>query len=132
MFMKGLDLDMTMVKKKCLLCGKEFTAYSSGEVACTGDCKAIYNSQKKKILSKIATIEKKYDFQTKNVRPIVMAKIRAFGDGNVHRCPCDADNPDRYCGSARCIADVVYQGHCHCNLFHSKKEPLLKDNKELK
>ena len=130
--MKGLDLDMTMVKKKCLLCGKEFTAYSSGEVACTGDCKAIYNSQKKKILSKIATIEKKYDFQTKNVRPIVMAKIRAFGDGNVHRCPCLPQDPDHYCGSARCIADVVYKGHCCCRLFWSKKEPLLKDNKELK
>ena len=57
--MKGLDLDMIMVKKKCLLCGKEFTAYSSGEVACTGDCKAIYNSQKKKILSKeIFTFDK--------------------------------------------------------------------------
>lgn len=61
-----------------------------------------------------------------------MAKIRAFGDGNIHRCPCDADNPDRYCGSARCIADVVYKGHCHCNLFHSTKEPLLKDDNKLK
>lgn len=111
---------MIKIKKKCLLCGKEFIAYDDRERCCPGDCKAIYNRQRKKILQKIAGIEKKYDFQTKNVIPIVMAKIRAFGDGNIHRCPCDADNPDRYCGSAQCIADVVYQGHCHCNLFHKK------------
>ena len=129
--MKRKDLDMTMEKKKCLLCGKEFTPWDEREVCCHGDCKYTYNTQKKKILSKISSIEKNFDFYTKNVDAIVKAKIRAFKDGDIHKCPCHNDD-EHYCGSARCIADVVYLGKCGCNLFHSKKEPLINKIKDVK
>lgn len=77
---------------------------------------------------KINSITKRFDFEARNIDKIMKAKIMIFKNGNIHRCPCDAGNPDRYCGSARCIADVVYKGHCHCSLFWSKKPPLLEED----
>ncbi len=125
--MKGYN----MLKKKCLICGKEFTTNDQRETCCAGDCKYTYNSQKKKIESKAATMERKFDFEVRNFEKIARAKIMLFKDGDIHRCPCDADNPERFCGSARCIADVIYLGHCHCSLFWNKKQPVIKSREFL-
>ena len=118
--------------KKCKNCGKEFMQKVGQQEHCCYDCSLEYNCKKGKIREKIRRIAKKFGFELKNLDKIVNAKMRFFDDNERLRCPCDADNPDRYCGSARCIADVVYKGHCCCRLFWSKKEPLLKDDNELK
>lgn len=116
---------------KCKRCGKEFESVS-GKEYCSWDCR--HESDRKTDLfnKAIKRIANKYNFEIKNKEKITKAKVMIFREGNLLRCPCDADNPDRYCGSARCIADVVYKGHCHCSLFWSKKEPLLKDDNKLK
>lgn len=51
---------------------------------------------------------------TKNFDKIVAAKER-FGIG-LH-CPCDKNNPDRYCISYQCALDTIRDGHCHCNCY---------------
>lgn len=117
---------------KCKNCGKEFEKKGENQVYCTPYCYMKANEKRYKIKNKISRIAKNFDFEVRNRDKIINAKMIMFSADDIYRCPCDADNPDRYCGSARCITDVVYKGHCHCNLFHSTKEPLLKDNKELK
>ena len=112
--------------KKCKNCGKEFMQKVGQQEHCCYDCSLEYNSKKIKLRSKIVRIAKKYDFELKNTEKIINAKMKFFDDGERHRCPCAQDDQDHYCGSARCIADTVYLGHCCCQLFWSKKEPLLK------
>lgn len=113
------------------MCGNEITK-NDRDSYCSGDCYVKANAILTRIRYIIKRTAKKYNFEIKNESKITNAKFLLFKNDNVKRCPCDANNPDRYCGSAQCIADVVYKGHCHCNLFHSKKEPLLKDDDELK
>ena len=117
---------------KCKNCGKEFEKKGENQVYCSTYCYMKANEKRYKIKNKISRIAKNFDFEVRNRDKIINAKMIMFSADDIYRCPCDADNPERYCGSAQCIADVVYKGHCHCNLFHSKKEPLLKDSDELK
>lgn len=65
----------------------------------------------------INNISHEHNFEVKNADKIINAKLRFFHGDNVRRCPCDADNPERFCGSAQCLKDVKENGHCHCNLF---------------
>lgn len=69
------------------------------------------------LITLIDHVALKNKFNVKNADKIINAKMRFFAGGDLKRCPCDANNPLRYCGSEQCIADVKKDGHCHCNLF---------------
>ena len=105
---------------KCKWCGKEFEKRDTQKFCC-GYCALTYNQIIQNTKSKIKTIAKKYDFEIKNMDKIVNAKMMLFKNDNTMRCPCDSQNPNRYCGSALCIHDTIHNGHCHCNLMHAKK-----------
>lgn len=122
MSMKEQDLDTITVKKKCPYCGKEFTP-KDNQKYCGNDCYMAYNAEKLRTKAMIKRLAKKYDFDVKNIDKIVNAKMLLFVNGERKKCPCDATNPKRFCGSALCIHDVVHYGHCHCNLFHLKNFP---------
>lgn len=104
--------------KKCKYCGKEITR-TDRDVFCSQECAYIYKTTRHGIKRTIQRIAKKYDFELKNLDKILNAKMLLTSD-NPKRCPCDIDNPKRFCGSAQCIADTIYQGHCHCSLFWLK------------
>lgn len=114
---------------KCKWCGKEFEPINSEQKFCSNNCSYFYHNTRANLSSYIKTLARKHDFKLENLDKILNAKMMMFAKDNPKRCPCDVDNPDRFCGSARCIADVVYQGHCHCRLFWSKKPPLLEEKK---
>ena len=126
------DVDKLSTPVKCVNCGKEFIRKQEKQKYCCYSCKQEMVYGEKNLYYRIENVAKNYNFELKNVDKIVRAKKMLFSGNDLHRCPCDAGNPDRFCGSARCIADVVYKGHCCCQLFWSKKEPLLKDENELK
>lgn len=112
---------MPRLKKRCAWCGAEFFTYRDAS-CCNSEHTYEYKTAKSKLKSRINTISKRFNFEVKNADKIINAKIRFFAGGDLTRCPCDADNPHRYCGSAQCISDVVTKGHCHCSLFHKKEE----------
>lgn len=107
----------------CKHCGKEFERRDAKKY-CSIDCYIAYNDKKTRTKATIKRIAKKYDFNLKNLEKIVNAKMLLFKHDDMKRCPCDANNSKRFCGSALCIHDVVHYGHCHCNLFHLKDSPI--------
>lgn len=112
---------------KCKWCGKKFEAKRHDQKFCSKDCSYFYNVEKHNLISYIKKLAKKYQFDIGNIDFIVERKMSTFCQDDVKKCPHDIDNPDRFCGSARCIADTVYQGYCKAGLFWSKKPPLLKE-----
>jgi hypothetical protein len=106
---------------KCRVCGKEFEPKTKNQIYCGVDCYQKQNKKYTKAYILIKAVQRKFGFSVKNIEKIVRAKTLLFDDDNLMRCPCDAQNKNRYCGSALCIADVVYKGCCHCHLFHSEK-----------
>lgn len=116
---------------KCKWCGKEITRTDRIKF-CSPECGRKANAETTHLSNKINTIAKKYNLEVKNKDKIIRAKMMLFAGGDLKRCPCDAQNPNRYCGSLQCLADIWNDGHCHCNLFHLKKKPLLKDDDEIK
>lgn len=112
---------LKLTTKKCKNCGKEFMQKATQQEHCCYNCSLEYNSKKMRLRNKITRIANKYNFELKNVEKIINAKMRFFDEGERHHCPCDSQNKNRYCGSALCIADTIYKGHCHCNMFHAKK-----------
>lgn len=66
--------------------------------------------------------EKEGFYATKNIEKIARAKNMMFGLAEWQRCPCDGNNPDRYCGSELCRSDVKNFGICHCNCYSLKPE----------
>lgn len=40
--------------------------------------------------------------------------------GLTNGCPCDRDNPSRYCISPLCKSDIEKNGTCHCNCWRKK------------
>lgn len=54
---------------------------------------------------------------TKNIEKIANAKKMMFGEQEWQRCPCDGNNPARYCISAQCRKDIEEKGVCHCNCY---------------
>jgi hypothetical protein len=106
---------------RCRVCGKEFEPKQSTQKYCGYDCYAKQNEKYSEAYRIIKSIKKKFGFDVKNKDKIIRAKTIMFDKGEQHRCPCDSQNKNRYCGSALCIADVVYKGHCHCNLFFAEK-----------
>ena len=74
------------------------------------------------IKAKIEELAKFNGFElTGNVDKIINAKLRFFGEDDWRKCPCDRDNPGRFCCSTLCKADVKETGTCHCNLFKRKE-----------
>ena len=57
---------------------------------------------------------------TKFIDKIANAKAKMFKDSDWHRCPCDGQNPNRFCISEQCRKDVEETGHCHCNCYQKK------------
>ena len=57
---------------------------------------------------------------TKNVQKIANAKQMMFGENEWHRCPCDGQNPERYCISELCRSDIERDGECHCHCYCKK------------
>ncbi len=57
---------------------------------------------------------------TKNVEKVAKAKTMMFGDTEWQRCPCDGQNPERYCISELCRSDIERDGVCHCNCYTKK------------
>lgn len=110
---------------KCRECGREFEKKGENQVYCTPYCYMKANEKRYKIKNKISRVARQFDFDVCNRDKIVNAKMMMFSADDVFKCPCDANNPNRYCGSALCIADTIYKGHCCCQLFWSKKEPEL-------
>lgn len=108
--------------RKCRWCGKEFETNMQRKVFCSMECQATHKQRRHNTVAKIKRLAAKNNWDIKNVDKIVRAKLMLFKKGDQYRCPCDANNPDRYCGSYLCKCDVNTQGHCHCNLFH-KKDP---------
>lgn len=63
---------------------------------------------------------------------IKIAKLKSRMD-DWKRCPCDKNNPDRYCGSKLCQEDTINDGYCHCHcmfILNNMVKPLRKKNKE--
>ena len=106
-----------MVKCKC--CKKDFEPKIPHQVFCCETCAKHYSAQRTKIRYMIRSVAKKFNFDIQNEDRIIKAKMLLF-QNNFRSCPCDANNPNRYCGSAQCIHDVIEFNHCHCNLFHKK------------
>ena len=115
---KTLKKDKIM---KCKWCGKEFESVS-GKQYCSWDCRRESDRKTNLFNKAIKRIADKHNFEIKNREKIINAKKMLFGGDNMLRCPCDAENPERFCGSARCISDVMEQGHCHCSLFWLKND----------
>lgn len=109
------------------MCGNEITRTDRTSY-CSVECYTKATNLLNRIKATMKKIAKKYDFDIENKDKIAKAKFLLFKNDDMKRCPCDANNPDRFCGSALCIHDVIQHGHCHCNLFHYKKKPLA--NKE--
>lgn len=103
----------------CKNCKKEITNTTRSEF-CGQICSYHYQLQKHRISYKINALAKKYNFDVKNKEKIINAKLMLFSQGDVYKCPCDAENPERFCGSALCISDIITKGHCHCHLFYKK------------
>ena len=57
---------------------------------------------------------------TKNVQKIANAKRMMFGEAEWQRCPCDGQNPNRYCISELCRKDIEEKGECHCHCYQKK------------
>ena len=106
---------------RCQYCGKEFEE-GKRKTYCSVDCAYLCHSDTYRIKSLIKNIARKNKFDVKNLDNIIKAKIRFFHNGDIKRCPCDGNNPERFCGSPLCITDVINEGHCHCNLFWRKDE----------
>lgn len=107
--------------KLCKMCGKEIIR-TDREVFCSQQCAYKYKTVRHGLVRILNRLAKQYDFELDNIDKIVNAKMMLFGrhGEDVKRCPCDANNPKRFCGSTQCIADTVYHGHCHCRLFWFK------------
>lgn len=43
-----------------------------------------------------------------------------FGEEEWQRCPCDGNNPARFCISETCRADIECDGECHCHCYRKK------------
>ncbi len=115
----------------CKWCKKEFepNPRQPTQRFCNYTCKVNYHGAVSKIKAKVKTLLLKhgdYHVEEEKLKKIINAKILIFGGTkcSIHRCPCDANNLSRYCGSKLCEQDILYDGHCHCNLFwvHEKGE----------
>ena len=116
---------------KCKWCKKEFNPNPKRPTQrfCNYKCGEKYHEAQSLIKMRIKNLLIKhgdYHVEVEQLKKIINAKILVFGPNlkHIYRCPCDSQNPERYCGSDRCLQDIEKEGHCHCNLFwkHFKGE----------
>lgn len=102
---------------KCKWCGKEYNITSRSKY-CSEDCRYNYYLAKATLESRLKTVAKRNGFiMTDNRLKIEKAKLILFKGGDYMRCPCAADDQERYCGSPKCTQEVKEKGVCHCHLF---------------
>lgn len=58
-------------------------------------------------------------FPAKHIAKVASIKAK---NQDWKRCPCDADNPERYCISELCKKTIREQGRCHCGCFTKVQE----------
>ena len=46
-----------------------------------------------------------------------IAKFRARAGITMNKCPCSPNDEERYCISEKCMAEIMTEGHCHCNCY---------------
>lgn len=46
-----------------------------------------------------------------------IAKVRERLGIDITICPCARDDKDRGCVSAKCLREIIEEGHCHCNAY---------------
>lgn len=76
------------------------------------------NKDKEKILAEMQKIAENSNLiDTGNMQKIANAKAMMFGLEEWTRCPCDGNNPNRYCISPLCLKDIKEKGRCHCSCY---------------
>ena len=113
---------------KCVNCGKEFIRKQERQKYCCYKCQKEMLYSEKNLRYKIKTLAKIMNFDLNNVDKVLRAKKMLFSAENLHRCPCDAQNPNRFCGSIQCMNDIINKGHCHCHMYYLKNT--LQDNEK--
>ena len=54
---------------------------------------------------------------SENLPKVAKVKERFFSADEWYRCPCDRDNPDRFCIGRVCRQDIEEKGICHCGCY---------------
>lgn len=72
------------------------------------------------IVKAMAIIARALDFDL-NDNVLKIAKLKSRMGKDWHRCPCDRDNPERYCGSRLCEEETKKNGVCHCGCFKRRE-----------
>ena len=107
---------------KCRWCGKDFEPRDH-RVFCSPDCRYRHDVAKSFIVKKVNRIAEKNGFNiTGNKMKIIEAKLMLFRGKELIKCPCAAQDEERYCGSPKCIQEVKEKGICHCHLFEAKND----------
>lgn len=107
---------------KCRWCGKEFEPKDSHHKYCQPQCKTDeYNTEikAKRHFKRIAK-ENGFEVDLSKISKITNAKLMMFKKDYL-RCPCDAMDNFRYCGSPKCLGEITAKGQCHCGLFKEKE-----------
>lgn len=114
--------ESVQVKRRCRWCGKLYTPKADHQKYCCGKCRSdqfnMTITAKRKI-RRLAKLSQK-ELNLANFSKIIDAKILMFKDKYL-RCPCDAKDRMRYCGSKKCLKEIEEVGQCHCGLFKEKK-----------
>lgn len=53
--------------------------------------------------------------------------FRARADISMDKCPCEQNNPKRFCISELCKEDIEKFGRCHCNCYYKKETDYAKN-----
>ena len=83
------------------------------------------------ILENIIKVADKLNFGV-GTNALKIAKLKSRMD-DWKCCPCDKNNPDRFCGSDLCRKDTIRDGWCQCHCMFKLDnivKPLRKKNKE--
>jgi len=54
---------------------------------------------------------------TANLEKVAAAKEKLFGESSWRSCPCDKNDPDRFCISKKCRETIERDGVCGCRCF---------------
>ena len=106
---------------KCKWCGKEFEKVQKNHIYCSKECRKENFNAGISLRRAIWRIKELNNLQVSNVSRIVNAKLMLFKK-DFMRCPCAGNDPERFCGSEKCMKEIKETGQCHCGLF-KKKEP---------
>lgn len=101
---------------KCSWCGTEFEPRDHQKY-CGCKCKYEHDMAFGNLSDRITRMAKRLGFElSESKNKIFNAKLMLFKKAYM-RCPCAADDQNRYCGSPKCIEEINRIGKCHCGLF---------------